>query len=286
MNRVYKFLLIILLLSGCQSYNSDPNKNGNNSRLYREYIHSELPRLHSADVIIEHMDFSGLELAFNINLENTNDFPVRFPDINWNYSVEDVQMLRGIYSGTGTIAPGAIEAQSINLNLTYEDIFQVVGATRNIVEVNSVFAFDIETNSGTQISWPLIILQEPEISFQGITRQSLGRTMVFVFSWEVYNRNNFDLEVGEINYNIRINNTLWAADVLENPLKIGANSRMSVPITVTVTSQAIIRELVDILNQGAPVNYNNTGTISFLSDKPGVDQLKVPLSFQGSTRIR
>ena len=276
-------MLVVFILSACQSYDGDSNRNGFNSRYN---MLGELPRLHSADVIIEYKDFSGLELAFNINLENTNDFPVKFPDINWNYSVEDVQMLRGIYSGNGTIAPGAVEAQSIYLNLTYEDIFQVVGTARNIFEVNSVFAFDIETNVGTQISWPLTILHEPEISFQGITRQSLGRTMVFVFNWEVNNRNNFDLEICGFDYNIRINNTLWASDRLERPLIIGANSRMSVPVTVTVSSQAIIRELVDILNQGAPVNYNNTGTISFLSDKPGLDQLEIPLSFQGSTRIR
>ena len=286
MKYIYIFLLVILIFSGCQSLNTDSENRDVNSGNNRNYMSGELPILHSAEVLIENMDFSGLELVFNINVENPNNFPIRFPDINWFYSVEDVQMLRGIFSGSGLIDAGSVEAQSINVSLTYEDIYQVVGSARNVDEVNSIFSFGIETNAGTEISWPISILHEPEISFQGITRQSLGRTMVFVFTWEVNNRNKFDLEMEEFNYNIRINNALWAADKLIDLPKINANSKMSVPVTVSISSDSIIRELVDILNRGTPVNYNNTGYISFLSDEPGLDQFNMPLNFQGSTRIR
>ena len=286
MKYIYISLLVIFLLSGCQSTNTDSERRASNSEFQGNYLLGELPRLYSAEVQVANKDFSGLELAFNINMENPNTFPVKFPDITWSYSVEGIQMLKGIFSGEGIIPAGAIEAQCINVSLTYEDIFQVVGAARNVVEVNSVFSFDIETNAGTEIPWPIAIIHEPEISFQGITRQSLGRTMVFVFTWEVNNRNDFDLEMEEFNYNISINNTLWAADKLADLPKIKANSKMPVPVTVSVSSDSIIRELVDILNRGAPVDYNNTGTISFLSDEANLGQFDIPLNFQGSTRIR
>ena len=290
MNRVFILLPMVLILLACQSPGrTEAPGQRNNSRVleWHEYPHNpELLRLNGTEARLARKDFSGIELVFYINVENPNDFPIRFPEINWDYFVEGVPLANGIFSGTGVIAAGASLTQDINVNIVYEDIFQRVDSARNAIEANSIFAFDIGTNWSQELQLPIAILHEPEISIQGIRRQSLGRTMVFVFSWEINNINNFDLEIREFDYNIRINNRLWAVDRATNLPRINANSITTVPITITVSEPPIIAELVDILNQGAPVNYNNTGTLSFSIDRLGLDVLNTPLSFQGSTRIR
>ena len=289
MKNMYFLLFIIFILQGCQSFDrtsQDNRTRQENMELQRYPQLPELLRLNGAEARLARKDFSGLDLVFYVNVENPNDFPIRFPEINWDYSVEGVLVAEGNFTRTGIIAAGAIETQDINVSIVYKDIFNLVESARNDVEANSIFSFNIGANLGTELPWPITILHEPEISFQGIRRQSLGRTMVFVFSWEVNNRNNFDLEIREFDYNIRINNRLWTADRTENLPSIRANSRTIVPVTVTVSEPPVIRELVDILNSGSPVNYNSTGTMSFLSDIPDLDALDIPLSFQGSARIR
>ena len=287
MSRYFFLLPVLLILIGCQSM--DGSIKDSESRLEEVNTYPEFPellRLGNTEMQLARKDFSGLELIFHINVENPNDFPIKFPEINWNYSVEGISVAKGHVNGTGGIAAGAVETQDINVSIVYEDIFNLVDSTKNAVEADGIFSFDIGTNGVMELISPIAILHEPEISFQGIRRQSLGRTMVFVFTWEVNNKNNFDMNISEFNYNIRINNTPWAADLAENTPKITANSRAAIPVTVSVSSPAIVAELVDILNRGAPVNYNNTGSMSIICDMPGLFALDIPLDFQGSTRIR
>ena len=291
MNKIYFLLPFLLFYLGCQTLNGtiqvsehEQNTTAFNYLAYPQ--HPELLRLNGAEAQLVNKDFSGLDLVLYVNIENPNNFHIRFPEINWNYSIDGVQVAQGNFTEAAVVSASSVETKRINVNIAYNDIFQLIDRARDAVEANGIFSFDIGTNDYTELTWPIDILHEPEITFQGIRRQSLGRTMVFVFTWEVNNRNTFDLEIREFDYNIRINNRLWSADKAVNLPRVRANSRTALPITVSVSEASIIAELVDILNQGAAVNYNNSGTLSFFFDSPDLVELDKTINFQGSTRIR
>ena len=244
------------------------------------------PKISPGEVRLLYKDFSIFELLFDVIVENPNDFPIKFPEVFWDYKVEGVSMTEGNFNEQENIPAGATSSRGIEVSVSYEDIFREVASARNVAEVSSSFSFDVGHNIGAEIDWPLALIHTPEIIFQGITRQSLGRTMVFNFFWEVNNRNNFDLELGEFLYNIDINNRNWAAGRAGNLPRIRANNRTVIPVTVSVSDPPIIAELVDILNRGAPVNYNTTGSMSFLNQIEGLSELQIPVIFLGSTRIR
>ena len=110
--------------------------------------------------------------------------------------------------------------------------------------------------------------------------------MEFILNWEINNTNSFGFDIGEFNYNFSVNNNAWAQGRIDNPPRVKANGKTAIPLTVAVSAPSIIRELVNVLNQGSPVAYSCTGNMSMLGELPGLEKLELPLNFQGTTRIR
>jgi len=261
----------------------------------------QLPKLSPLSVQISKIDFSGIELSCGINVENPNMFPIPFPKLDWNYEVNGVPVLKSSFSGSGEIAAGAAGAALISVSVAYADIFKAVDSARspgesarNAGEAETRLSLDTglaipgleKQRSVLDIPGTLPILQMPEISFQGIAKKSLGTTMEFILSWEVENRNAFELNVEEFNYDFKVNNNAWARGSMDNLPKIKAGGKTVIPLTVSISALSMVMELVDIINRGVSVNYSCTGNMSLSSSVPGLSKLDLPLNLQGSSRIQ
>jgi len=252
----------------------------------------QLPRLTSASVTVANFVYSGLMLAGTINVENPNRFPITFPEIDWDFGLNGVSAINSRDPASGVIAAGAAASRNINMNIAYADIFAIAASARNRSEAESILSlaaalpFPFNKVNALNIPVTIPIVQKPEVSFQGITRRALGRTMEFVLNWEVNNRNNFDFEIGEFNYDFLVNNRSWAEGRTMNLPTVRAGSRTVIPIAISISAPPIVAEIVDIINRGAAVNFVTTGNMSFSSGVPGFDIPEFPLNLSGSTRIR
>ena len=254
----------------------------------------QLPKLSPGSIRISKIDFTGIELSCGLNVENPNVFPIPFPKLDWAYDVSGVSVLKSSFAGAGEIAAGATGAAVITLNVAYADIFAAVASARNAGEVKTNLALDTalpipalaDMKSALDIPGTIPILKMPEVSFQGISLKSMGTTMEFVVNWAVDNTNNFAFNIGEFNYNFKVNNNAWAQGRLNNPPKVNAGGKTVIPLTVSVSALSAVMELVDIIGKGAQVNYSCTGNMSLTGDFPGLEKLDLPLNLQGSTKIQ
>ena len=268
----------------------------------------QLPKLSPGQMKVSKIDFSGIELSCGINVENPNKFPVPVPKINWDYSINEVPVLKSSLSGgAGEIAAGAAAAAVVTVSVAYADIFRAVDSARNKGEAKSNLSLgfdprDIgfpipaadtaedkdsrEEKTKLDIAGVIPILRKPEVSFKGIAKKSLGATMEFMLNWEVDNPNNFSFDINEFQYGFKVNNSLWAQGRLDKPPQVKANGKTAIPITATVSALSLVKELVDIINRGTPVNFDCTGNMSLSADFPGLDKVEFPLNQQGSTRIQ
>jgi len=261
----------------------------------------QFPTLSLGQARISTINFSGVELAWDINVENPNGFPIPFPSLNWDYEVNGIPIIQSNFSGTGQIAAGAAGVALITVSLAYADVIRAVGAalTGDVSSNLSLgirpedIGFPLPAMDGDlvqgilNIPGTLPILRMPEVSFQGINRKALGlNRFEFDVIWEVVNRNSFGLGIGEFNCEVRVNNHLWTQGRIKDPPRIPANGRALIPINVVITTPAMVQALLPILSGGANVNYTAIGNISFLPDFPGLNELNIPLDFRGSTRIR
>jgi LEA14-like dessication related protein len=110
--------------------------------------------------------------------------------------------------------------------------------------------------------------------------------MEFLLRREIDNKNSFAFDIDKFNYDFTVNNREWAQGQIMNTPKIKAAGKTAIPLTVSISAASMVRELVDIINRGAAVNYSCTGNMSLLSELPGLDIPDMPVELQGSTRIR
>ncbi|MCL2231711.1 MAG: LEA type 2 family protein [Treponema sp.] len=260
----------------------------------------QFPTMSLGQMNISRIDFSGIELAWGINVENPNSFPIPFPSLNWNYEVNGVPLLQSSFAGAGHIAAGAAGVALISVSVAYADVLRAVGAGFNAGEVMSSLSLGIDPQeigfplpalNGVQgilsVAEAIPVLRMPEISFQGITRRALGlNNLQFDLIWEVMNRNSFALDINEFNYAFTVNNSLWVQGRMEDPPRVAANGRTVIPLNVVIEAPAIVQTLVPIMSAGSNVNYNAVGNMSFLPDLPGLSELNIPLDIRGSSRIR
>ena len=268
----------------------------------------QLPKLSPGSMKISRIDFSGIEMAWAIDVENPNRFPIPFPKLDWDFDVKGVSVLKSSFSGPGEIAAGAASAAVISVGVAYADIFRAVSSLRNEGEaagglslaMNSADAASFFPSSGSgsggaanilNIPGSIPILRMPEVSFRGITRKSSGllsalTSMDFELQWEVVNNNSFAMGIGEFLYDFRVNSNSWAQGRMNNPPRVNAGGSTVIPLTVSISAISLVRELVDIISRGIPVTYNCAGNMSFTSDFPGLDKLNFPLDLKGSTRIQ
>jgi LEA14-like dessication related protein len=254
----------------------------------------QLPRMSSASVRVANVDYSGLVLASTINVENPNVFPISFPEIDWDLGVNGVSAIKSREQSAELIPAHAAAAADINMNISFADLLPVADFARNRNEIASTLLlttalpFDAPFEADNVLNIPVTISmpQKPEVSFQGITRRALGRTMELVLNWEVINRNNFDFEINEFNYDFLVNNRSWAQGRALNLPTVRAGSRTLIPVAISISAPPIVAEIADIINRGVAVNYLATGNMSFSSGMPGLDIPDFPLNLQGNTRIR
>ena len=270
----------------------------------------QLPKLKPGSMKIAKIDFSGIEMAWAIGVENPNRFSVPFPKLDWDFDVNGVSVLKSSFSGPGEIAAGAASAAVISVGVSYADIFRAVSSLRNqgtaagnlslgmnADDAASFLPFGSasggSSGAGEILKMPEIIpiLRMPEVSFRGITRKSSGilsalTSLEFELSWEVVNNNSFSMGIGEFLYDFRVNSNSWAQGRMNNPPRVSANGSTVIPLTVSVSTLSMVRELVDIISRGTPVTYNCAGNMSFSGDFPGLDKLDFTLNLQGNTRIQ
>ena len=252
------------------------------------------PEVSVNSVNVAEISLQGVNLLVHVDVENPNSSAIPPPKIDWELFINEASFSKGTVNNSRSIAGRGKATLDFPVNIGYEGLFNAFASVANADEaaykIAIAVAFDIPaleenvyhlSHSGT---FPVI--KTPGVSFRGITRKSLGPTMEFIITWDVENRNNFDFSLAEFDYDFSVNNSQWAKGQVENPPVIRAKARTSIPLTVSVSAPAIIRELVNVLNRGSAVNYACTGNMQFQGNFPGLEKFEFPLDLRGSTPIR
>ena len=110
----------------------------------------QLPRLSGGQVSISKMDFTGIELACGINVENPNVFSIPFPGIHWDYQVNGISIVKSSLAGAGEIAAAAVSAAHFNVGFTYTDLFRLVSSARNAAEARGNLSVTMDSTGFPQ----------------------------------------------------------------------------------------------------------------------------------------
>ena len=254
----------------------------------------EEPKLALSSVDITGINFNSVNLLAKVDVENPNRFSIPLPKIDWELFVNSSSFIQGSLENSSSLQSNNKTVLNVPFSLSYEEL---LGTFSSLLDKNEA-AYDLKM--GLSFPFPLIkdkvynldfsglipMLKIPEISFQSISRKSLGTTMEFLFNWEVDNKNNFAFDIDEFVYNFNVNNKSWAEGKITEAPKVKANGKTVIPLNVSISSVSIVQEIVNIINRGSSLSYDCTGNVKLLSDLTGQNLLNLPMNITGTTRIR
>ncbi|GHV36112.1 hypothetical protein AGMMS49546_00810 [Spirochaetia bacterium] len=255
----------------------------------------QMPKISSPSFKIDKLDFTGAEILCSVNIENPNDFPLPFPDLSYDFSVNKNSLIKSSVEHAGPLAAAAVSPVNIRLRVVYADLYRAFQSLRNSGEVPSLLALSAafpipafeDEKSLTEIPGNLPLLKAPSLSFKGISVKNISLSKLeFEVDWEVENNNNFALNVKDLSYDLRVNNSQWGSGRVLNTPVIAANKKTTIPLTVSFSALSMVRDLTEIITRGTDTAYALGGNLNLAGSLPGLTDFNMPFNFNGNTKLK
>jgi LEA14-like dessication related protein len=127
----------------------------------------------------------------------------------------------------------------------------------------------------------------PAISFSGVKFTSLSLTKVeFVITWLIDNKSGFAINLDKLDYNFSVNNNPWTSGSTQR-ISLPARRVTQVPVTVSINSLALLRDIAALAAGGKTANYNCGGEVVLsLQAFENFAPLVFPFTYNGSTNLK
>jgi LEA14-like dessication related protein len=243
---------------------------------------------------IEKLDFEGADIICSLDIDNPNPFPLPFPEIAYNYAVRNSVFVTGTSAFPGSLAAGALTPVEIRLRIVYADLYRDFSALRAVGEAAALFSLASrislpgfgEERFTADIPGSLPLLKIPTLSFKGISVKNISLSKIeFEFGWDLDNPNGFGFGVEGIEYSFVVNNNSWAQGKLTAMPDIAPGRKTAIPLTVSINTPAVVKDLTDIITRGMDVSYELKGTVTYGSNLRGFSGSAIPFNFSGRTKL-
>jgi LEA14-like dessication related protein len=252
------------------------------------------PRVTIHSVEIAAITFTGVQLLCKVNVENPNGIEIPFPEIDWEFFLSSSSFVKGTIKNDRSLRARRTTAVDVPVSFNYADAFSAIASLigKNQTDYKVALAAKFNLPVLGEKVWNLShegnipLLKVPSIGFKGITLKNLSLSRIdFELAWEIDNSNIFAMGIKDFSYNFTINSSQWAGGNVTGAPRIAANGKTTIPITFSVNSLTMIRDITEIVNRGTNVTYGCSGNLSLGADMRGIPDYTMPFNLSGSTRI-
>jgi LEA14-like dessication related protein len=259
------------------------------------------PEVSFESVSITGISFSGIDMNARVKVQNGNSFSIPFPEINWKLFVTDAAFLDGVIKNGTKIAANASTVVELPFTVGYEGLYQAVKGLLNSdeapyrIDLAAKFPLPLLEGKTFSVSFKgsIPVLKAPALSFSGIKFNSIALNKVeFILTWQVDNKNAFAVNIDKLDYNFAVNNVKWTSGGTPR-VSLPARKTTQVPVTVNISSAAMIQEIVALATGGKSANYVCSGEAALspaINGKfPGLENvaaLKLPFNYSGTVNLK
>ncbi|MDR2783489.1 MAG: LEA type 2 family protein [Treponema sp.] len=265
----------------------------------------QAPKFSGMELSIGTIDFTGVTLKCRFDVENPNAFELPFPNIDWDYSVNNNSFIKSSVERSAPLAAHSVSPVVIQVDVNYAALygtFQTLAATDEADGVlalasglTAIPAFTGETLSHN-LADTLPLLKPPSIRFTGIMVRNInlfeglreGNSKVdFTFGFEVENKNDFVINLDSLAYTLTVNGSEWTAGTAPNRTAVKANQKVEIPVNATINTLTLVREIgAQVASRKPQENpYVCEGSVTITGILPGLEPLVLPFNLTGVTRF-
>lgn len=239
--------------------------------------------------------FSGVDMIGKVAVDNPNAFDIPFPELGWELFINANSFVRGTIKNDERIRANKVTVVEVPISLTYEGLYNSFRSIKNtqtaayVLAMKAKFSIPIlgEKTYPFEFSGDLPLVKVPVIGFKGVALKSLSLQKVELeLVWEVENQNNFAITIDTFNFDFTVNNSPWSRGLVQNAPLIRKNTKALIPLTLTINSLNVIREVTDIVGRGSGFAYACSGAMGFSGDLRGLQGLSLPFAFNGTSKLR
>jgi LEA14-like dessication related protein len=237
--------------------------------------------------------FTGVNMTGKVMVNNPNAFDIPFPELDWELFINSNSFIKGTIKNDQVIGSKNTTRVDIPLSVSYEGIYNSFRSLRNAQDAVYILAVDAKLTIPVlgekiyhfEVPGELPLAKAPVIDFKGISLKvlSLQRAEIELV-WEVKNKNGFSLNIDEFDFEFAVNRSPWAKGLVQNSLTVRGNGKLLIPLTVSVYSLDMLREITDIASKRTNFAYTCKGTMGFSGDLPGLKRFSLPFDLSGSQR--
>ncbi len=280
---VFGFVVLVplMLLSACSSLDQA-----------MQLASIDKPTVSMSDARITGISFDQAKLEFTLDVNNPNPVPIQFAGFDYNFLVNDQQLLAGEQRDGVNVAANQTSQVKLPLTLKFADIFESVKnlsdsktldytiKTDALVDLPILGMTRIPAEKTGQVPVPKL----PKVSLDGINIKSLGFTGADVeIGLNLDNPNAFGIDIRDLGYDLIVNGQRWLQGQEEKTISLTESGTSQVKVPLHLNFLDMGRTLADLLMQQKPLDYQLVGNMKMDTSLPMLKDIALPFRQVGST---
>lgn len=256
-------LLSLFLLQSCAQLN--------------ELSNISKPKVSISDMNVTGLSLQSVELTADVEINNPNNVAVDLSSYNYALDINDLNFISGNEESGMDIKAKDSNIVKVPLTLDYSELLQTFQTLRDENESNfnftAGFAFDLPilgmVNVPVEYSGKIPVVKRPSISLENFIVENISLSGAELsIELNIDNPNSFMLQMGQLEYDPRINGLESLTGSLNEEINIeeGASTNIKLPLSISFMNADM--SAYRILTGDEDLEYELTGSTTIGSDLP------------------
>jgi LEA14-like dessication related protein len=240
------------------------------------------------------IDLNGVTLLCKVNVENPNPIDIPFPEIGWNFFVNENHFLDGVITTGSKIKARKTNVVEIPVSFTYLGLFGTFQSLKNADEAAYNIVFDLKFSLGALLEIDIPGLQDktwhfehagviplvkmPKLSGGSLKIEKLDFTGVeLLCSVNVDNPNKFELPFPKMDYDYSLNKNSFIKTSVDQKGPLAAAAITPVNFKMSINYADLYKNVSSLKTVGAAAGLLALTTAfaipAFENEKPSVLEL-------------
>ncbi len=248
------------------------------------------PTASITNVQFKNASFTGIDLAFDVKLENPNPIAVSLSSFDFDFKVNGNSFVKGLQDKKMTLAKNGsstIEIPvSLNFNELYSSVKSVKDSDESTFDMACGFAFDVpilgETRIPVEKSGVLPTIKLPSVSVKGLKLDKMGFTGAEMeLKLEFENPNSFDINLNKFDYDFEVSGKSWAKGALTSMSKATSKGKSEITIPVKLDFSQVGMTVYGMLTGNDKIDYNFKSDFDLGTSLPYLKSVDFPFDSKG-----
>lgn len=263
--------------------------------MLKDLANIQKPSVSVENIRVAGLSFDGLELLFDIGIENPNSLAVTMAGFNYEFYLNNQLFLNGVQDSTQSILARSKSQLEIPIALDFQKIYATYQSLKDkdssVYKMQLGLTFDLPVIGKTTIPLSkeggIPLLKLPKISVTGLKLKSLSLTSASLeLETKLENPNSLNLILNQFQYNLKINERNWLSGVKNQAQAIHSKTTQPLLIPFSINFLEIGQSVYQAIVNNETLNYNFSGKINVGSSDLLLTKKDIPFLTNGSITLK